>query len=171
MAPITNGHAARMRYSRFRSTILGHEPNKRRGSSDDKSKITKSRKSSPSLRKEPAIKSESGASLSSYPHYSSASVSPYTESLGDDFDTRFLTPCSDDISQSLSLHPSALDYNIEPAFLKQEPGLDDADFSTFETAFSLFGNNPYDMESQNALDSSLIDTSNDWSQDYSDNKL
>lgn len=83
------------------------------------------------------------------------------DSLGDDFDTRFMTPGSDDLAQSLAIHPAALDYNnIEPSFLKQEPGLDDvSDFSAFEAAFN------YHTYSQNVSDSSMMDSSNDWSQD------
>lgn len=40
---ITNGHAARMRYSRFRASLLGIEP-QRRNRGPNKSKVTKSKK-------------------------------------------------------------------------------------------------------------------------------
>lgn len=43
---MTNGHAARMRYSRFRASLLGLEPQRRRNRrTDDKSKVTKTSKS------------------------------------------------------------------------------------------------------------------------------
>lgn len=43
---ITNGHAARMRYSRFRAAILGIEPQRRNKNTtpDDKSRVTKKKK-------------------------------------------------------------------------------------------------------------------------------
>ncbi|KAI1170567.1 hypothetical protein F4777DRAFT_107109 [Nemania sp. FL0916] len=41
---ITNGHAARMRYSRFRTAMLGLEPNKRNRSGPPKSRVTKSKR-------------------------------------------------------------------------------------------------------------------------------
>ncbi|KAJ3493598.1 hypothetical protein NLG97_g4628 [Lecanicillium saksenae] len=147
LQPITNGHAARMRYSRFRSTITGHEPTKRR-SSGDKSKVSKpsSRRDS-HAKKETIIKSESSVSLASYPQFT-PDVSPYMGDLGDDFDNpRFMTPCSDDMTQPLSLNPSAIHqipqhpgYSLDasPEFLKQEPGLEGSpDFSAFEAAIDM----------------------------------
>lgn len=41
---ITNGHAARMRYSRFRASVLGIEPQRRNRNPNNKSKVTKSKK-------------------------------------------------------------------------------------------------------------------------------
>lgn len=41
--PISNGHAARMRYSRFKQSLLGHQPQKR-NRNPTKSKVTKSKK-------------------------------------------------------------------------------------------------------------------------------
>ncbi|ROW06426.1 hypothetical protein VMCG_04427 [Cytospora schulzeri] len=40
---ITNGHAARMRYSRFRASLLGIEPQRRNRTAANKSKVTKSK--------------------------------------------------------------------------------------------------------------------------------
>lgn len=63
---ITNGHAARMRYSRFRSSLLGIEPQRRNRNPKDsnKSKVTKSKKEAKSAKKEKddqaAIKSDPG---------------------------------------------------------------------------------------------------------------
>lgn len=108
--------------------------------------------------------------------FSSGSVSPY---LDDDLDARFLTPCSDDMSQSLSIRPSVVDgYGIDysaPEFLKQEPGLDGSpDWSTFEAAYNLDYNSTFDLhsQSQNPLDQtvsqSILDASSDWSQPFHD---
>ncbi|KAI3327714.1 hypothetical protein HD806DRAFT_332513 [Xylariaceae sp. AK1471] len=57
---ITNGHAARMRYSRFRSAMLGLEPTRRNRAGPPKSRVTKSKKDSKS-RKDDSVKSESAA--------------------------------------------------------------------------------------------------------------
>ncbi|KAJ6784930.1 hypothetical protein PWT90_10943 [Aphanocladium album] len=164
LQPITNGHAARMRYSRFRSTITGHEPTKRR-SSGEKSKVTKSCSRRDShAKKETIIKSESSVSLASYPQFT-PDVSPYMGDLGDDFDNpRFMTPCSDDMTQPLSLNPSAIHqipqhpgYSLDgsPEFLKQEPGLEGSpDFSAFEAAIDMSNFGPggtFDLSSQTDL--------------------
>ncbi|KAI1764314.1 hypothetical protein GGR53DRAFT_324254 [Hypoxylon sp. FL1150] len=55
---ITNGHAARMRYSRFKSAILGLEPTRRNRTSPGKSRVTKSKKE-PKGKKNSIVKSES----------------------------------------------------------------------------------------------------------------
>ena len=55
--PITNGHAARMRFSRFRSAVLGLEPTKRKRTGTPKSRVTKSKKE-PKLKKDMRVKSE-----------------------------------------------------------------------------------------------------------------
>ncbi|KAI8634089.1 hypothetical protein F5Y19DRAFT_198954 [Xylariaceae sp. FL1651] len=57
---ITNGHAARMRYSRFRSAMLGLEPTRRNRTGPPKSRVTKAKKDSKSRRDE-SVKSESAA--------------------------------------------------------------------------------------------------------------
>ncbi|ATY66672.1 hypothetical protein CCM_04557 [Cordyceps militaris CM01] len=148
LQPITNGHAARMRYSRFRSTITGHEPNKRRSSGEKSGKVSKSSSRRESqAKKDSIVKSESSISLASYPQFT-PDVSPYMGDLGDDFDNpRFMTPCSDDMTQPLSLHPSAIHQipqhsgsglDASPVFLKQEPGLESSpDFSAFEAAIDM----------------------------------
>ncbi|TFB05289.1 hypothetical protein CCMA1212_002976 [Trichoderma ghanense] len=115
LEPITNGHAARMRYSRFRATVTGHTPSKR-GRSSDKSRVSKSKKGAPT-KKDKSIKQEPGsASLAGYPQFSPESLaslaSPYIADCNDftrdcdDFTARFLTPCSDDMTQALSMPPS-----------------------------------------------------------------
>ncbi|GAW15021.1 hypothetical protein ANO14919_044290 [Xylariales sp. No.14919] len=55
---ITNGHAARMRYSRFRTAMLGLEPTKRNRPGPPKSRVTKSKKDSKNKKGE-SVKSES----------------------------------------------------------------------------------------------------------------
>ena len=93
--------------------------------------------------------------------------------LGDDFENpRFLTPCSDDMQHSLSMHQAAVQnqtYGLEVAdFLKQEPGMDSPEFSTFDAAYDLggFTGGTFDIHSQDASDlsatQSLIDCGNDW---------
>ncbi|KAI0518311.1 hypothetical protein F5B22DRAFT_645077 [Xylaria bambusicola] len=56
--PITNGHAARMRYSRFKSAMLGLEPTKRTRPTSPNSKVTKSKRTS-KPKKQATVKSES----------------------------------------------------------------------------------------------------------------
>ncbi|GAP85713.1 hypothetical protein SAMD00023353_1300070 [Rosellinia necatrix] len=58
---ITNGHAARMRYSRFRSSMLGIEPTRRNRTGPPKSRVTKSKKDPKSNKKDGSMKSESPA--------------------------------------------------------------------------------------------------------------
>ncbi|RYP88815.1 hypothetical protein DL769_000229 [Monosporascus sp. CRB-8-3] len=57
---ITNGHAARMRYSRFRSAMLGLEPTRRNRTGPPKSRVTKSKKEA-KPKKDGGVKSESAA--------------------------------------------------------------------------------------------------------------
>ncbi|ETS79505.1 hypothetical protein PFICI_09358 [Pestalotiopsis fici W106-1] len=70
---ITNGHAARMRYSRFRSAMLGLEPQRRNRSTKEKpNRVTKSKKEpkDQKSKKEEAIKTESLKNLAN------ATISP-----------------------------------------------------------------------------------------------
>ncbi|KAM7222049.1 hypothetical protein V8F06_002554 [Rhypophila decipiens] len=55
--PISNGHAARMRYSRFRSSMLGHEPNQRRNRATPTARANRVSKK----KVEKPIKSEEGS--------------------------------------------------------------------------------------------------------------
>ncbi|KAI8720473.1 hypothetical protein NCS52_00492600 [Fusarium sp. LHS14.1] len=127
LQPITNGHAARMRFARFRATVNGHEPQKRNRTAD-KSRVTKSKKTQPAKR-ESLIKAETGVNLSSYAQvrpspkikqepsqpgylaqFSPASTSsPYLTDNRDDMNPRFLTPCSDDMTHSLAINPASLE--------------------------------------------------------------
>ncbi|KAJ4136021.1 hypothetical protein NW768_003629 [Fusarium equiseti] len=127
LQPITNGHAARMRFARFKATVTGHEPQKR-ARPVDKCRVTKSKKTQQPKR-ESLGKSDSAASLPSYAQvrqspiikqeqnqhgylaqFSPASTcSPYLTDNRDDFNNhRFLTPCSDDMAQGL-INPASLE--------------------------------------------------------------
>ncbi|KAI1800849.1 hypothetical protein F4811DRAFT_491638 [Daldinia bambusicola] len=55
--PITNGHAARMRFSRFRNAIQGNEPAKRNRTGQPKNRVTKSKKD-PKEKKDVRVKLE-----------------------------------------------------------------------------------------------------------------
>ncbi|KAI8670925.1 hypothetical protein NCS57_00565800 [Fusarium keratoplasticum] len=127
LQPITNGHAARMRFARFRATVNGHEPQKRNRTAD-KSRVTKSKKTQPAKR-ESLIKAETGVDFSSYAQvrpspkikqepsqpgylaqFSPASTSsPYLTDNRDDLNPRFLTPCSDDMTHGLAINPTSLE--------------------------------------------------------------
>ncbi|KAI1461079.1 hypothetical protein F4805DRAFT_312929 [Annulohypoxylon moriforme] len=54
---ITNGHAARMRYSRFKSSMLGLEPTRRNRTGQPKSRVTKSKRE-PRSKKDGSFKCE-----------------------------------------------------------------------------------------------------------------
>ncbi|KAH6891132.1 hypothetical protein B0T10DRAFT_303682 [Thelonectria olida] len=128
MQPITNGHAARMRFARFRKTISGDEPKKRNRTADN-SRVTKSKKPTQKKRDslESLTKSDSGISLASLAmhqaspqikqenqhgylaQFSPASTtSPYLTDNRDDINPRFLTPCSDDAAHGL-VNPASLE--------------------------------------------------------------
>lgn len=135
--PISNGHAARMRYSRFRSHMLGLEPQRRnRPSPVAKSKVTKSKKTAPVKKDEP-VKSDPGSaaetsSLHAIPkaesptvkkepcqtrdealtqHDSSPAVSAPINESQVQFQSRLLTPASDTdpmaTSQSYASSPTS----------------------------------------------------------------
>ncbi|KAH6610230.1 hypothetical protein Trco_000250 [Trichoderma cornu-damae] len=127
--PITNGHAARMRYSRFRATVNGHTASKRARPSE-KARAAKVKKGVQTKKDKP-IKPEPGsASLSSYPQFSpdslSSLASPYMGGC-DDLGARFLTPCSDDMTQGLTVPPSALQHVRHTSGLMFPPLDDESD--------------------------------------------
>ncbi|GKU00462.1 hypothetical protein FLAG1_00270 [Fusarium langsethiae] len=201
LQPITNGHAARMRYTRFRDTVKGHEPQKRTRA-EDKSRVTKSKKTQ-KPKNHSLAKSNSAASLASYAQahqsplvkqehnpylaqFSPASTSsPYLTDNRDDFNHRFLTPCSDDMPQGLAINPASLEdlrmrngfgpsMDSAPDFMAQQPlhdpiVVEQSPFHTFDT--------PYDLNSckpnvGNDLDpngtSSLADYSPEWMDHFND---
>lgn len=81
-------------------------------------------------------------------------ASPYLQD-SDDFKGRFLTPCSDDMAQGLSISPSVLQ-DLQPANGLMFPSLDgNSDFMshvghdhTFDAAFELNRFAPGDVNSQ-----------------------
>ncbi|OLN92103.1 hypothetical protein CCHL11_01509 [Colletotrichum chlorophyti] len=135
--PITNGHAARMRYSRFRSAMLGLEPQKRNRTAANKNRVTKSKKELKPKKEEEddkqRVKPEPGTlealRQSGMPVRSPVTVkqehcqpsyrqqftptsmaSPPAPECQPAFPPRLLTPCSDDMfsaPHSLQFSPSA----------------------------------------------------------------
>ncbi|KAI1425621.1 hypothetical protein F5Y12DRAFT_363289 [Xylaria sp. FL1777] len=121
--PITNGHAARMRYSRFRSAMLGLEPTRRNRTNPPKSRVTKSKKdsknkrddhmksespgpesphsASPELQLPTSQKIKQESSSSAYDRMTPAltpgpvSAPPTAMPNNTTLHNRFLTPCSD----------------------------------------------------------------------------
>jgi len=173
--PAPNGHAARMRYSRFKATVTGQQPSKRnRTPSGEKSRVSKPSKKESRMKSEDIIKSESvGINLSSLAQYSPAtSMSPpYPGDGRDDFSARFLTPCSDDMTQSLPLSAAA----ASVAFLDQgshdHPALPHSpSFSAFESAYDLSGFGVQGSQNGPDLGSSqaLADYGHDWATRYPD---
>ncbi|UNI20054.1 hypothetical protein JDV02_006182 [Purpureocillium takamizusanense] len=181
LQPITNGHAARMRYSRFRATVTGHEPQKR-SRHGEKGKIAKPKKDT-QVKKEPIIKSESLASQSPLAQFSPASmVSPYLgDTLGDFSKARFLTPSSDDLGQAMLVHPAAVENGASNPPSVFTPSTDASPdfplFDTFEPVYDMtgYGAEPGDFQTQDVSDigatQSLIDCSQDWSDRFHDPKL
>ncbi|KAF4441923.1 hypothetical protein F53441_11883 [Fusarium austroafricanum] len=211
LQPITNGHAARMRFARFRATVTGHEPQKRTPPAD-KNRVTKSRKTQQPKR-DSLGKSESEVSITSYApvrqspiikqeqnqhgflaQFSPASTSsPFLNDNRDDFssNTRFLTPCSDDMTQGL-INPASLEdlrlrngfgpsMDCAPDFMAQ-PAHDpivmaQSPFHTFDAAYDL---TPYkstlsDAHSPAALDPngapSLPDYNSEWADHFNDHSF
>ncbi|KAM0247360.1 hypothetical protein ACHAQJ_009868 [Trichoderma viride] len=182
MEPIANGHAARMRFSRFRATITGHKPSKR-GRPSNKARAAKVKKGVEN-KKETSIKSEPGlSSLSSFPQFSPESLgsltspymgdtSPYMED-GDDFGAGFLTPCSDDMTQGLSIPPSVLHDLRHTGGLMFPPLESSSDFmnhaghdraltSAFDVAFDMSRYASGDVNSQGLSHSGGSQPLGDW---------
>ncbi|KAM4059912.1 hypothetical protein HRG_002469 [Hirsutella rhossiliensis] len=184
--PISNGHAARMRYARFRATVTGHEPQKR-ACQDDKARVTKPKKGQQS-RKSVTIKSESAPSLSSYAQYSPASAaSPYTCDAPDDFHARFLTPCSDDMSHVMSIRPAAVERGFHPGGLAPTASVSTSPdylnhtapspvFSAFDATYDLAGYEAGSTDGQHELGNlgqaqPSIDCGQAWNDRYHDVQL
>lgn len=179
-----NGHAARMRFARFKTSVMGHEPQKRNRTADSKTRVTKPKKP---VKKETLVKPESLSSYaikqeSNQPYlaqFSPASTtSPYLNDTGrDDFNTRFLTPCSDD---QLSANPAALEdlrvrngfgassMDCSPEFLHQ-PSHDHLGFHTFDAAYDMASyttpHSPNDALEFHGVQPSLAD---DWADRFQD---
>ncbi|WYZ37250.1 hypothetical protein EsH8_II_000756 [Colletotrichum jinshuiense] len=144
--PITNGHAARMRYSRFRSAMLGLEPQKRNRTAANKNRVTKNKKEQKPKKEEDdedgRVKPEPGTLESlhqseararspvkikqehSQPSYRqqftpASMASPPAPECQSTFQPRLLTPCSDDMFSAppnLQFSPSANFMGAHPAF-------------------------------------------------------
>ncbi|KAI7774691.1 hypothetical protein LA080_007998 [Diaporthe eres] len=144
---ITNGHAARMRYSRFRNSLLNIEPQRRNRAGANKLKVTKSKKektkkesdqpikhdptTSPHTQQQeskvpsPKVKGEALVKREVQQTPSEACIAPVEmppNSLPDthmEFHNRLLTPCSD-----TDLFAMSHGYATSPAsdVLHQEPG-------------------------------------------------
>ncbi|CCC10955.1 hypothetical protein SMACR_04184 [Sordaria macrospora] len=97
---ISNGHAARMRYSRFRASMLGTEPRPRNRTNPDKNRVTKTKKEDGERPKTKAVKVEKGKEGGEESKSQSSQTSLPSPPLKDDQD--FIHP-----------EPSSLD-NIYP---------------------------------------------------------
>ncbi|OTB12901.1 hypothetical protein K445DRAFT_25032 [Daldinia sp. EC12] len=121
--PITNGHAARMRFSRFRSAIQGSEPTKRNRTGQAKNRVTKAKKD-PKEKRDGRIKLENA--LQSLPESSATPESSETpapeikqERVPYDFGDRFTPRLTPGPSNTISA-ASVLQNNygvIQPRFL------------------------------------------------------
>ncbi|KAF4126450.1 hypothetical protein GMORB2_0186 [Geosmithia morbida] len=134
MQPISNGHAARMRYFRFRATVEGHEgrvAKTRAGDTANKSRASRAKARKVSSESVPEsnthssgavrIKKEFDYPTRTYPMSNcspasisvSAGASPYLSDCHDDFGTgRFPTPCSDDMTNHIHTQRQTV---IDPA--------------------------------------------------------
>ncbi|GAO14257.1 uncharacterized protein UV8b_08123 [Ustilaginoidea virens] len=187
LQPISNGHAARMRYSRFRATVTGHEP-QRRNRHGEKDRVSKSSsRKEDSSKKGGIIKSESGVSLASLTQFSPAFHSPPYSTDYEDLKTRFLTPCSDDMTLAMSVNPAALedrqhqksgaysstmdchsDLFTDPGSLTHSPA-----FPAFDAAYELdgFSAHPAELNGPNLSDLSGTRCAPEWNEDFHDPQL
>ncbi|OTB05376.1 hypothetical protein M426DRAFT_138938 [Hypoxylon sp. CI-4A] len=143
---ITNGHAARMRYSRFRSSMLGLEPQPRNRPGPPKARVTKKRgprakkddNIKPELTPEPPMLHETTEMSPPPPPIIKQESSPYnfnsrltprltpgpgpmsaTSSVGNTYSViqpRFLTPCSDTDMFSVSPSPGLTSSPVDDMF-------------------------------------------------------
>ncbi|KAG6279217.1 hypothetical protein E4U48_000144 [Claviceps purpurea] len=185
LEPIPNGHAARMRFSRFRDSITGQIRQKHTRHHDKK--ISKPRKRQGSFKKNTLSKSDSGVDLSSLAQSSPTSLaSPYT----DDYSSRFPTPCSDDM---VSVCPAVMERQqtntasdvFSPMVDGKNEILDPShfayseSFTVFEAARdrSKYGDTTTDLQSPGLECSdlpdpnnpiSLLDPSHEWNESFYD---
>ncbi|KAG5974376.1 hypothetical protein E4U58_003164 [Claviceps cyperi] len=186
--PIRNGHAARMRFSRFRDSLTGQKRQKR-PRRDDK-KISKPCKRKDSSKKNTLSKSDSSVDLSSLAQSSPTSLaSPYS----DDYSSRFPTPCSDDM---VSVCPAVMEKGqnktASDAFSPMVDGKNDfldpshfaysESFTVFEAAHdrSKYGDTTTDLQSPGLECSdrsdpnnpiTLLDPSHEWNEPFYDPSL
>ena len=191
---IPNGHAARMQYSRFRSTIIGSEAQKKKNGSrnGDKGRPSKSRKGDHSG-DESIVESESSSSLSSYARRSlsgqikqeytqgvdlsqlspASFPSPYLGDSKEDFNSRFLTPCSDDMAPAMTVRSSKGHHGGQDVSSYGPPAMDCAadfmnasehDHSPMFTNFDV----AYDLDRELQTQHSLLDCDFDWNERFQD---
>lgn len=175
LQPITNGHAARMRYSRFRSTVAGGSEAQKRNRVEGKVRVSKPKgkanatkldSTGYSIKKEP---SQGGCGLSQYSPISMSTASPYLTDAGDDFSARFLTPCSDDMAQGqgLAIKSAAFDHTRRHQHTDFTPSLDFMNNHTqpYSPSFSAFDDATIDMSAfsaDNSTASNITDCGGDW---------
>ncbi|ODA81637.1 hypothetical protein RJ55_00138 [Drechmeria coniospora] len=158
LEPISNGHAARMRFSRFRATVTVDEA-RRQHIIDDNNRVSKPLKKRASARRD-HVKSESDfcSRLSAYKEFSPVSLgspridtspfmgnSPYMDDACDSLD-RFLSPCSDDVTPAIVAKPVAMDgegengsSNLSTIADGSSDLFNAADFLAFDAAYGFGG--------------------------------
>jgi hypothetical protein len=170
LQPITNGHAARMRLARFRTAVEGKEGAKKPRVSDA-GKIQKTIKKS-AKSKTDVIKTETNPSMSTFAQYSPISMaspyvgdtSPYVGDTSpymadaDQFDTRYMTPCSDDsISRVAVTTTQGAEFPSHGGM--EQLAIHTQGFSDFEAAFDM---SSYRMASTMPVDPLVGDFGDDW---------
>lgn len=180
--PCPNGHAARMRYSRYKTTIekaLESGDSHKKSRTSEKGGIVKPKKG-PSSRKGSIVKSESGMNMASLAQFSPASIAS-SVFTGDNQDgvlsARFLTPCSDDMTNAIPAQSTDAPADYPP------PGsqfLDAAShdptspsYSAFNAAFDLghFDTGSDALQTTHSLDlgGNQILGGHDWNDRFHDN--
>ncbi|KAK2677452.1 hypothetical protein RAB80_006192 [Fusarium oxysporum f. sp. vasinfectum] len=182
--PITNGHAARMRFARFKTTVLGTQPQKRTRPAGpaDKSRVTKARKTQ-QPKKDSIGNSESGSSVSSYAQVRQSPIIKQEQN-------QHAYMAHDDMPQGLSINPASLEdtrqrngfgpsMDCPPDFMAQ-PAIHDfmtmgqSHFHTFDVACNETSYNSAlgDAQSPAALDLNgappMPDCSSEWPDHFND---
>lgn len=174
--PCPNGHAARMRYSRYKSTIekaLESGDSHKRSRTSERGGVTKPKKGS-SSRKGSIVKSESGVNITSLAQFSPASVasSVFTgESRDGDLSARFLTPCSDDMTYGITAQPGPADFPPPGSQFLDAASHDPTSpsYSAFNAAFDLGTFDAgCDLQASHSLDLGGNQALGDWSDRFHD---
>lgn len=141
-----------MRYFRFRATVTGSDGRVTKSRSHERARgsKSKSRKSSSSAASDQSdipVKQEfpQQGPLSLYSPAST--TSPYLpDNL--EFESRFLTPCSEDMATPFSVNPAAVEKQSRHSLPGFSPpaGFADSPDNMYSPAFSTFDNSPFGME-------------------------
>ncbi|KAK3903359.1 hypothetical protein C8A05DRAFT_14681 [Staphylotrichum tortipilum] len=108
--PITNGHAARMRYSRFRTAVLGIEPQRRnRTTAASKNRVTKRKREDDPKPKKDEDEPEPGSGIGNIKRETAAIIKSERKSI------------SQHTPRAPSQPPAPM--MATPAMMKREPGL------------------------------------------------